>query len=183
MPREALMTKSGERITWNEAVARALKGIGHPVRAKEIKDYLPEHVIVEYPKTAKTPLYTIYRELYTHSRDSAAGKRTRKEECRYYSTEKGVWGLENEKLWRKHRSDKKCDPKILDILGQKEFTDENELQDYCDQLRQKAKEWELLFGEAMLLIAVDTRNRTLPNYFSHMRDCSKQRLFSESWGL
>ncbi|MCD8013265.1 MAG: hypothetical protein LUG99_08835 [Lachnospiraceae bacterium] len=171
MPRKVLETKGGEMITWNEAIARALKGIGHPVRAKEIKAYLPEHVIVEYPGSAKTPVYTIYRELYTHSRDSVAG---RDNTHMFYSEERGLWGLANSALWRKHRSDKKCDPEVLRILGQRGRRDEDELRDCCDELRRKAEEWELLFGEVMLLMAEEARKRLSPDTFSAFWTCAKR---------
>lgn len=67
MSRRYLESKTGERITWLEALIRTTKGIGHPASVKEIGDYMLEHEIQAYPETANTPLQTIYMELYTHS--------------------------------------------------------------------------------------------------------------------
>ena len=53
-------------------------------------------VIVEVPKSARTPTRTIYGQIYTHSHDSKAD---RGKEHVFYSTGiEGVWGLADNKL-------------------------------------------------------------------------------------
>ena len=70
MAGKALNNKSGKNISWLEA----LKIIGHPATVNEIYEVMQKDVIVEVPKSARTPTQTIYGQIYTHSYDSKAGR-------------------------------------------------------------------------------------------------------------
>lgn len=169
MTRRSLKSQTGEQITWLEAVIRTTKGLGRPARVNEIGDYMLEHIITEYPKKAKTPLQTISMLLYTHSKDSVAGRQS---EHIFYTTDKGFWGLCNPDKWRNHRSDKTCDPIVMRALTNLRLIYSEEAAEECSRLREKAEEWELLFGEIMLLDAVQVKDHATKHYFEHAWHCA-----------
>ncbi len=90
MTSKVLQSTSGETISWLEATIRTTRGIGRPARIHEIENYMEAHVVEKFPDSASTPRQTIYKELYTHSKDSIAGKGN---EHVFYSPDRGVWGL------------------------------------------------------------------------------------------
>ena len=90
MAKKVLHDKSGKNISWLEATVEALKIIGHPATVKEI------YVIIEVPKSAKTPIQTIYREIYNNSHDSKVG--IENEHIFYFTGKRGIWGLADNKL-------------------------------------------------------------------------------------
>ena len=59
-------------------------------------EVMRKDVIVEVPKSAKTPTQTIRGQIYTHSHDSKAGRG--KEHIFYSIGMEGVWGLADNKL-------------------------------------------------------------------------------------
>ncbi|MCD8018070.1 MAG: HNH endonuclease [Clostridiales bacterium] len=80
MYKKALWDKEGNNITWIDAVERCLQQSGHPMRVKDIYEYLLKYVINEVPSTAKTPQNTISNTLTTHPDV-------------FYRNEEGAWEL------------------------------------------------------------------------------------------
>lgn len=79
----------------------------------------------------------------------------------------------NPDSWRKHRSIKKSDPMVLQALDNRKLFEGEELQSCCSRLREKAGEWELLFGEIMLLNAFEDKDKTAKVYFPFIWSCAK----------
>ena len=94
--KKVLHDKSGKNISWLEATVEALKIIGHPASVKEIYEVMQKDVIIEVPKSAKTPIQTIYREIYNNSHDSKVG--IENEHIFYFTGKRGVCGLVDNKL-------------------------------------------------------------------------------------
>lgn len=90
MAKSVLKDKKENSITWLEATIQALKILGRPAGIDDIYDVIVNDVVSEVPASAKTPKQTVYGQIYTHSQDSAAGKG---DNIFYYSGEKGIWGL------------------------------------------------------------------------------------------
>lgn len=88
-----MQDKKGKNITWLNATIQALKIIERPATVEEIYEVMLRDVIMSVPATAKTPIQTIYGQIYTHSHDSKAG--VDKQNLFYSTGVKGVWGLVN----------------------------------------------------------------------------------------
>lgn len=86
-----LYDKSGKEITWLEAIIQSMKIIGEPSRIEDIYDVMVQKAGIKVPDTAKTPTQTIYGQIYSHSKDSKAGRNAK--ESLFLKKESGVWGL------------------------------------------------------------------------------------------